>query len=66
MSASQTPKRKRVGTRKPRTRKKKENAEERYLAIQRSAYLKAEKNDFRENPVDYWLAAEKEFDSPSG
>lgn len=27
--------------------------------IRESAYLLAEKDDFKESPVDYWLAAEK-------
>ncbi|HDL77686.1 MAG TPA: DUF2934 domain-containing protein [Lentisphaerae bacterium] len=48
-----------AGTR--RTRKTITN-EERYKMIQTAAYLRAEKNGFSGDPVQYWLEAEKEID----
>ncbi|MBL7115061.1 MAG: DUF2934 domain-containing protein [Kiritimatiellae bacterium] len=41
-----------------RPRKKKATAEDRYLKIQAAAYYLAEKDGFREDAVEYWLAAE--------
>ena len=43
-----------------RPRKKKLTAEERYLRIQETAYCRAEKDGFRQDAVDCWLAAEAE------
>lgn len=34
--------------------------EERYRRIQEQAYLRAEKDGFRKDPVEYWLEAEAE------
>ena len=44
-----------------RSRKKKLTAEERYLKIQEIAYCLAEKDGFKNDAVDYWLAAEAEI-----
>ena len=41
-----------------RPRKKKLTAEDRYLRIQEEAYYRAEKDGFRQDAVEYWLAAE--------
>lgn len=45
-------------TRRPR--KKKLTPEERYLRIQEAAYCRAEQDGFRQDAVEYWLAAEVE------
>jgi len=51
----------------PRKTRKKGNSntattpEERYLAIEECAYLKAEGDGFKKDPADYWLAAEAEL-----
>lgn len=39
-------------------RKKTMTPEERYMKVQEEAYLRAERDGFKANPVDYWLAAE--------
>lgn len=41
-----------------RPRRKKLTPEKRYLKIQEEAYYLAEKDDFRKDAVEYWLAAE--------
>jgi hypothetical protein len=41
--------------------KKHTTAERRYQKIQKEAYYRAEKDGFRKNPVEYWLAAEVEI-----
>ena len=46
-----------AGTNK-RPRKKKPTPEERYLKIQEQAYYLAEKDGFKKDSVEYWLAAE--------
>lgn len=53
-----------TAARKPRrsARTKSISAEERYGMIQTAAYLRAEKNGFSGDPVQYWLEAEKEID----
>ena len=58
MTTKSTPKASAVTDRRPR--KKKLTAEERYLKIQEPAYCRAEKDGFRQDAVDYWLAAEAE------
>ncbi|MBM4142374.1 MAG: DUF2934 domain-containing protein [Lentisphaerae bacterium] len=35
--------------------------EERYRKIQEEAYLRAERDGFQKDPVEYWLAAESVF-----
>ena len=45
---------------KRRPRKKKLTAEEQYLKVQEEAYYRAEKDGFRQEAVEYWLAAEAE------
>jgi hypothetical protein len=45
---------------KRRPRKKKLTAGERYLKVQEAAYYRAEKDGFRQDAVEYWLAAEDE------
>jgi hypothetical protein len=40
---------------------KQATAARRYEKIQKEAYSRAEKDGFRKNPVEYWLAAEAEI-----
>ena len=42
-----------------RPRKKTVTPEERYLKLQAEAYYLAEKDGFKKNAVEYWLAAEE-------
>lgn len=46
-----------------RRRKGRITPEERYVNLQEEAYRLAEKDGFKKDPVDYWLAAEAEGDS---
>ena len=43
---------------KRQPRKKKATPEERYLEVQAEAYYLAEKDAFKKDAVEYWLAAE--------
>ena len=43
-----------------RPRKKKATAEDRYIKIQAEAYYLAEKDGFKRDAIEYWLAAEAE------
>ena len=42
---------------------KKVTAEQRYCLIQEAAYLRAEGDNFCEDPCKYWVAAEAEVDA---
>jgi hypothetical protein len=39
------------------------SAQDRYLRIQEEAYCLAEEDGFRQDPAEYWLAAEAEVDT---
>lgn len=43
-----------------RSRKKKTTEEKRYIKIQAEAYYLAEKDGFKRDAIEYWLAAEAE------
>ncbi len=63
MPTQKKPKTTPAAVKKPRVRKTKTPAHDRYLRIQEAAYLKAEKDAFRNDPIEYWLEAERELDA---